>query len=244
MTLTVAGNRPLMATGPPKTTKALNINSFPPGFVSKQLLSPDSESSSTSIVGTGGDLGKNVKSLSGMSAAAITLRASSNNTSHPIDKRDCINCPMNIVSDTPQPYLEPIKLLNKQSTDQRQQSLAAARAVISSALAQKTGALKQVSKSCFTGTKFPSASSRPIPPPKVLLKRQQSVKIEPAERGSRPSEEEDLSPTSANKRELAYLIVDLESGRSAIGTKNNRALGKFNNKVNLYSAWDYKHLEC
>ena len=217
MTLTVAGNRQL---SPPKTTKTLNMNSFPPGFVSKRLLSsPDTESTSTSITCTSGDLGS-VKSRSGMSAAPITLQASPNNA-------NASHCPMNIVSDTPQPYLEPIKLLNKQSTEQRQQSLAAARSVISSVLAKKTGALKQVSKSCFTGTKFPSASSRPIPPPKVLLKRQQSVKVEPAERGSRPSgEEEDLSPTSANKRELAYLIVDLESGRSAIGTKNNRALGK------------------
>lgn len=231
MTLTVAGNRQL---SPPKTTKTLNMNSFPPGFAaSKRLLSTDTESTSISIAGTSSDLGS-VKSHSGMSAAPITLQASSNNAnaSHSIDKRERINCPMNIVSDTPQPYLEPIKLLNKQSTDKRQQSLAAARSVISSVLAQKTGALKQVSKSCFTGTKFPSASSRPIPPPKVLLKRQQSVKVEPAERGSRPSEEEeDLSPTSANKRELAYLIVDLESGRSAIGTKNNRALGKLLNVI-------------
>lgn len=209
------------------TAKMLNLNTvpvFPPGYAPKLQASPAANCSS--------ERGSEANP-SGMSALPITLQTSCCDQSSGAT-RDCINCPMNIVSRTPEPYLEPIKLLNKQSVEERQQSPAAARSTVGVPSAESTAAgpkLRQVTRSCFTGTKFPSPSSRPIPPPKVLLKRQPStretasapVRSRQAARKARV----EFSPTSAKKRELAYLIVDLESGRTAIGTKNNRALGEF-----------------
>ena len=169
-----------------------------------------------------------------MSAAPIALQApvsSINATCHSIGTRDGINCPMNIVSDTPEPYLEPIKLLNKQSIEERQQNPSSvARSPISSVPSEKTVTSKprQLTKSCFTGARFPSASSRPIPPPKVLLKRQPSTREEarrlPSERKAATTN--NSQEEGAKKRELAYLIVDLQTGRTTISTKNKRTLGK------------------
>jgi hypothetical protein len=142
---------------------------------------------------------------------------------------------MNIVNDTPEPYLEPIKLLNKQSIEERQQNpSSAARSPISSVPSEKTVTSKrQLTKSCFTGARFPSASSRPIPPPKVLLKRQPSTREEagknyrlPSERKAAITNSQPQQEAGAKRRELAYLIVDLDTGRTTISTKNKRTLGK------------------
>lgn len=235
---------------------------FPPGYVPKLLVPSPAASAVTSAaaaqnIATIGasssssdqSRGNNIvdgEPRCGMSAAAIALRSTSSNStsfvntgSHSIGTKGCINSSMNIVSDTPEPYLEPIKLLNKQSSEEGKQSPSAARSFVGGvpgAERSVSAALRQVNKSCFTGTKFPSASSRPIPPPKVLLKRQESARVSGqapprnllSRRQRHRAEEKvvEVSPTTAKKRELAYLIVDLESGRTAIGTKNNRALGK------------------
>ena len=252
MTLTVAGNKKFMAakrsksargSNDFKTTKTMNLNSIPllpPGYVQKLLVPPAVATGSTaaaaSIPSAGCELECGSVYRLALRSASSPISDTQCNASHPIDTREgSINYPMNIVSDTPEPYLEPIKLLNKQSAEERKQSLSAARSFYSGVPAEKpTAVLRQVSKSCFTGTKFPSASSRPIPPPKVLLKRQESARVSSSKEAEKPKA--DFSPTSAKRRELAYLIVDLESGRSAIGTKNNRALGKLLEviQVNLY----------
>ena len=240
MTLTLAGNKQIMAkrstsirgSSNRKTAKTSNLNSQPalsPPMLPSRSTSP---ASATDLSSPRGTSGTQSHPRGGMSAVPITLHApvSGTNACHSIGTRGGINCPMNIVSDTPEPYLEPIKLLNKQSIEERQQNpTSAARSPIGSVPSEKTVTLKQLTKSCFAGARFPSASSRPIPPPKVLLKRQQSIREEvrkthrerkAAVTNSQPQEE------GAKRRELAYLIVDLHTGRTTISTKNKRTLGK------------------
>ena len=244
MTLTLAGSKQLMAKRSTsirgssnwKTAKTSNLHSQPalsPPALPSRSISPVADLSSPR-----GAAGTQSQPRGGMSAAPIALHApvssTATNACHSIGTRDGINYPMNIVSDTPEPYLEPIKLLNKQSIEERQLNpTSAGSSPIGSVPSEKPVTLKQLTKSCFTGARFPSASSRPIPPPKVLLKRQQSTREEArkphrlsgerklAFNSSHPEEEE-----GAKKRELAYLIVDLQTGRTTISTKNKRTLGK------------------
>lgn len=256
MTLTLAGNKQLKvkrssstrdSTNNWKTAKTSNLNSQPvlsPPMLPSRSVSPGGASHAAGLSSSSGTSGTQVQPRGeGMSAAPIALQApmSSTNARHSIGTRDSINCPMNIVRDTPEPYLEPIKLLNKQSIEERQQNpTSATRSPISGVPSEKTVTLKQLTKSCFTGARFPSASSRPIPPPKVLLKRQQSTREE-VRKTQRPSERkatvnnlqsEEGSAGSggekegAKRRELAYLIVDLNTGRTTISTKNKRTFGK------------------
>ena len=251
MTLTLAGgNKQLMAKRSSstrgsinnwKTAKTSNLNSqsvLSPPMLPSRSISPFRAAGLSCPRGTSGSQVQ--PRGEGMSAAPIALHAplNSTNTSHSIGTSDSINCPMNIVKDTPEPYLEPIKLLNKQSIEERQQNpVSAARSPISGVPSEKTVTLKQLTKSCFTGARFPSASSRPIPPPKVLLRRQPSTREEvrkrPSERkatvnSSQSSSEQDSGgeKAGAKRRELAYLIVDLNTGRTTISTKNKRTLGK------------------
>lgn len=244
MTLTLAGNKQLMAKRSTsirsKTAKTANLNSQPvlsPPMLPSRSTSPASRAAD--ISSSRGTSGTQSQTRGGMSAAPIALQApvsSTNGACHSIGTRDGINCSMNIVKDTPEPYLEPIKLLNKQSIEERQQNpSSAARSPISSVPPDKTVTLKQLTKSCFTGARFPSASSRPIPPPKVLLKRQPSTREEVVRKTHRiPSERKPAAAKSqpqevgegAKRRELAYLIVDLQTGRTTISTKNKRTLGK------------------
>ena len=204
-----------------KTTKKKITNSVP---VLPPRSVPELSPAIASVTGN-----SRRSSPSGISAAPITLRGAAGNintsTCRSIGMSDCINHPMNNVNNTPEPYLEPIKLLNKQSTEESQQSPAAAPVSIG-VPAEKT----VTSKPQLTRRKFATASSpRPIPPPKVLLSRQKSVKEEVHLVQRSKDKTNNFLPerkTSAKRRELAYLIVDLPSGRSAISTKNIRALGK------------------
>ena len=250
MTLTLAGNKQLsMAKRSTsirgKTAKVSNLNSVsqpvesPPMLPSRSTL-PAAAASRADLSSPRGTSGTQYQPGGGMSAAPITLQASVSSTCQSIGTRDSINCPMNIVSDTPEPYLEPIKLLNKQSIEERQQNPSSvARSPISSVPSEKTVTSKprQLTKSCFTGERFPSASSRPIPPPKVLLKRQPSTKEEahplPSERKAATTN--NSQEEGAKKRDLAYLIVDLQTGRTTISTKNKRTLGKLRKVTNFRS---------
>ena len=256
MTLTLAGNKRIMAkrstsirgSSNRKTAKTSNLNSQPvlsPPMLPSRSTSPAAASHAADLSSPRGSPGTQSQPRGGMSAAPIALQApvSSTNACHSIGTRGGINCPMNIVSDTPEPYLEPIKLLNKQSIEERQQNPAsAARSPISGVPSEKTVTLKQLTKSCFTGARFPSASSRPIPPPKVLLKRQQSTREEARKTHRLPSERKAAISNSqpqeegAKKRELAYLIVDLHTGRTTISTKNKRTLGELL-KITKFSSW-------
>ena len=256
MTVTVAaGTKPSMAKRPTSirgssnrktTAKTQNLNSR--SVLSPPARCPPIMTPSRSTSPAAGDLSSFTRGIpetcqtdphsGGMSTAApIALQAPSSSI-HPIGTRDCINCPMNIVRAKPEPYLEPIKLLNKQSIEDRQQNPAIARFQIGSVPFEKT-VLKQQSasprRSCYAGDRFPSASSRPIPPPKVLLKRHQSAREEI--RKYRPSEKKATNrslqqpgeeKSAVKRRELAYLIVDLQTGQSAISTvKNKRTLGEW-----------------
>lgn len=251
MTLTLAGNKQLMVKRSTsirgsKTAKTLNLNSSSqlqpvesPPMLPSRSTSPATTASRADLSSPRGTSGTQSQPRGGMSAAPIALHApvssTTNATCHSIGTRDCINCPMNTVNDTPEPYLEPIKLLNKQSIEERQQNpSSAARSPISSVPSEKIVTSKrQLTKSCFTGARFPSASSRPIPPPKVLLKRQPSTREEAGKNYRLPSERKAAAITNsqpqqkegAKRRELAYLIVDLDTGRTTISTKNKRTLG-------------------